>query len=215
MDLIDEIKEDLRSEQMRRVWKDYGKIIMAAIAILVLGTAVTSGYKQYSQYRASNDAMLFDQAIDLADAKKRDEALKQLAQIADDASSGYKTLALFSEASIKYKSGDKSGAVAAYDKLSNTGGIDSMYRELATIDSVSIQMDMENANLDGLSKRLQPLTETGRPWRFSALELQGLIAMQQGDKEKAKNIFARIAADMNAPTTMKMRVQRVSTVLSY
>ncbi|TAH33068.1 MAG: tetratricopeptide repeat protein [Alphaproteobacteria bacterium] len=215
MDLIDEIKEDLRSEQMRQVWKNYGKLIMAAIAVLVLGTALTSGYKQYSQYRASNDAALFDQAVDLADAKKKDEALKQLAQIADDASSGYKTLALFTQASIKFKDGDKKGAIEAYDQLANAGGIDPMYRELATIDSVSIQMDMEGANLDGLSKRLEPLTATGRPWRFSALELQGLIAMQKGDKEKAKNIFDRIAKDENSPVSMRMRVQRVATVLSY
>ncbi len=215
MDILDEIKQDMRSEQAQKFWNVYGKLIIAAAVALVLVTAVGSGYKQYQQYRSAQDAQVFSQAIDLADAQNRDEALQKLAAISGSAGKGYQTLAIFSEASIKYKAGDKKGAADAYIQLALNTGIDLLYRDLALIYGTSIAMDLEKPDLQTLDKDLQPLTDAGRPWRFSALELQGLIAMQSGDKSKAKNIFDRIAADINAPLGLKTRATRVSSVLAY
>ncbi len=215
VDILDEIKEDLRNEKAQKFWNKYGRMIMVALALFVGGTALVSGYKQYAEYRATKDASEFSTAIDLIDGQSRDEALKKLSQMGSEASAGYKTLALFSKANVLYKAGDKVAAAAAYDDLSKTSGVDALYRELATVYSVSIQMDLDKPDYTAMDKRLEPLTQTGHPWRFSALELQGLIAMQQGDSKKAKEIFNRIVADLNAPSTIKMRAQRVSSVLSY
>lgn len=215
MDLLDEIQEDLRSEQFRKFWQRYSKLLIGAVVLLIAVTALTSGYKQYRQYQSAKDAAAYNAAMDLAEAQKRDEAIQQFAAIAGDAGPGYKTLALFSEASLKFKSGDKAGAVAAYDKLADARGLDSLYRELAVICSVSIQLDQPNPNYAALEKRLDALTGTGKPWRHSALELQGLIAMQNNEKDKAKSIFDRLVADKATPEAMKARADRVASVLSY
>lgn len=215
MDLLDEIKEDLRNEQAKRFWKNYGRYIIAAVVALVLGTGLTSGYKQYAAHQAAMDAGEFSTAMQLANEKKADEAVKKLSDLALDGTSGYKTLALFSKANLALKAGKADEAAAAYDQVADNADIDPLYRGLATIYSTIIRMDLPNADLAALDAKLQPLTLAGKPWRFSALELQGLIAMQQGNKEKAKNIFDRIAADAEAPGTMKQRVQRQSEVLSF
>jgi len=215
MDLLDEIKEDLRNEQAKKFWQNYGRYVIAAVVALVLGTGITSGYKQYSQQQAAKDAGEFSTAMQLANDKKRDEALQKLSSLALDGTSGYKTLALFSTANLALKEGKPADAASAYDQVANNESIDPLYRGLATIYGTIIRMDLPDADLAGLDAKLQPLTAAGKPWRFSALELQGLIAMQQGNKEKAKNIFDRIAADAEAPQVMKARVQRQSEVLSY
>lgn len=213
MDILDEIKEDLRTEKARQFWTNYGKQIFAAIGVLVLGTGLWSGLQQYNHHRALGDSEKFSAAVQMAEDQNRNEALAELTKIAAVAGPGYKTLALFSEASLQQKAGDTKAAIASYDTLANNAGLDPLYRELAIVYSASLQLDMSATDFDALFDRLQPLTATGKSWRYSALELQGLARWQQGKTSDAKEIFGRLAADPQAPDALKVRAERWASQL--
>jgi hypothetical protein len=215
MDILDEIKEDLRSEQAKKFWHNHGRHILAAVAILVLGTGLWSGLQQYNQHRAAIDSEKFSAAVQLADDQKRDQALAELAKISNEAGAGYKTLALFSEANLQIKAGDNKAAAATFDRLADNRAIDPMYRELATIYSANLQLDFPQPEFDKIFDRLQPLTATGGAWRYSALELQGLVRAQQGKKDEAAAIFARLQADAQTPSGIKARAERWASQLLF
>ncbi len=215
MDLLDEVKEDLQQEQIKKFWAQYGRYFIGFIALLVVGTAVNAGYNQYRISQSTRDATAYHAALDLAESKDRKMALEKLAALSDSGGAGYKTLALFSEASLMQRQGDGKGAMAAFDRLSKNTSIDPLYRELATILRATIALDEKDADFAAISASLEPLTGAGKPWRFSALELQAAAAMEQGDKKKAAEIFQRIASDVNTPSDMRQRADRFATVLSF
>src|ERR1700744_1659539 len=91
--LLREVDEELRREQMQRIWQRYNGLILGAATLIVLGVA---GY-QYLETRriASEEAggAKFSAAETLSDDKKKDEAEKAFAAIADSGPAGYAALA--------------------------------------------------------------------------------------------------------------------------
>jgi hypothetical protein len=51
------------------------------------------------------------------------------------------------------------------------------------------------------------------PWRHSARELAGLIALKAGDTPKARDLFKKIADDLGAPQGMRARAAQLLAVL--
>ena len=56
---------------------------------------------------------------------------------------------------------------------------------------------------------MQPLTADSSPWRFTALELTGLLAHRANDDTKAKTIFAKLADDREAPQGVRARAAEI------
>jgi hypothetical protein len=214
-DILDEVQEDLRHEQMHRLWQRYSKyIVMVALAIVLIAGG-NAAYKGYQNQRHMADATEYTAAMDLADGQQRKEALDQLAKLDGQASSGYKTLSLFSEAGLKVKQNDLPGAIASYDKLASDSSLDSSYRELATVISASIKLDIPGTDLNSLSAQLDPLTKAGHPWRGSAKEVQALIAYKLNDKDKAQKLAQSLAIDGTTPPAMRERAKNMQTVFAY
>jgi len=56
-----------------------------------------------------------------------------------------------------------------------------------------------------LQKRLQPLLADNAPWRYSAMEDEGFLALRAGDKAKAKQVFTELAQDAGVPPGIAAR----------
>ena len=64
-----------------------------------------------------------------------------------------------------------------------------------------------------MTKRLQPLTEPGNPWRYSALEITAVLAHRSGDKAKAQEILTGLADDLDAPQALRQRATEMLAAL--
>jgi hypothetical protein len=120
---------------------------------------------------------------------------------------GYGILARFRMANLKNRAGDDSGAVAIYDAIAGDSGIPATFRDLATILAATHTLD--KADPAALTAKLQPLTADSSPWRFTALELTGLLAQRANDNAKAKTIFAKLADDRDAPQGVRARAAEI------
>ena len=58
-DIFDEINEDLKRDQMQLVWARYGKIVMAAVAAIVLLVALRQGYAAWQTSQAEVSASAY------------------------------------------------------------------------------------------------------------------------------------------------------------
>ena len=94
-DIFREVDEDLRHEQLKRLWDRFGPYVIG-VAILIV--VVVAGYKLWEYWQARQAAATGDRfvaALNLADEGKHDEAIAALAAIGSDGSGGYPILAAY------------------------------------------------------------------------------------------------------------------------
>jgi hypothetical protein len=61
--------------------------------------------------------------------------------------------------------------------------------------------------------RLKPLTETGNPWRPTALEVTAAAQLKAGDRAAALDIYKKLADDPAAPEGVRGRAAEMAAAL--
>ena len=212
-DIFREIDEELRQERFEKLWKAYGKYVIAAAVALLLGVA---GYQAWDRYRTSqsqSEGAQFSAAVALTDEGRAQDAAALFAALADNAGDGYAKLARFYQAALRAKAGDGAGAIALYDALAADDGLDRALRDAATLFAVMHGLDRAGADSKALSARLQPLIEGGGPFRYSATELAALLALKTGDKAKARGHLKRLVDEVDAPRNLRARAAQILAVI--
>jgi len=204
-DIFREIDEELRQDRAAKLWKQYGKFVLAFAVLIVLAVA---GYQGWQQYRASQrlaDSARYGAALELVREGKHKEARDLFAAIAREASTGYAGLACLQEAGMQVRLGDLAGAAAAYEAISADTRIEDPLRRLALLQSVQLRVDDASADPRVLIGRLAPLAEGRGAWRSSALELMAILALRAGDQAAARGHLQRLADDLEAPEGLRAR----------
>lgn len=210
-DIFREVDEDLRRDRLERLWKRYGSWIIGAAIILVAATAAVTLWRDYQHKQRQQAGVEYASALSLAHAGKTQEAIEALSRLGTGASDGHGLLARFEIAALKAQSGDKPGAIAAYQAIADDGTVGPTYRELATV----------LAALDGISEgepapiiaKLQPIATGNGPWHASALEITALAQLKGGDKAAALETYKRLADDLNAPSVLRARAAEMVQAL--
>ncbi|MCB2100209.1 MAG: tetratricopeptide repeat protein [Rhodobacterales bacterium] len=200
--LFREIDEELRQEHYAKLWGKYGNVIIGAAVALVLGVAGYQGWHHYDVTTRQEQGSRFAQALEEA-SKDPAKGAQEFAALAKDGTAGYALLAKLQEAGLKARSGDPNGAVALYDAVIADGGIDKVYRDLALLQRVMVQMD--GGDPAALLAELAPLTDAGSAWRHSARELSAVLALKTGDTAKAVDLLRGLAEDSATPPDMRER----------
>ena len=211
--LFQEIDDDLRQDQATKLWRAYGKHVIAATVLLVVAVAGFQGWKAYDFSTREADGKRFSKAQAMVQTGQREAALQAFADIAADGRAGYALLARFQQARLLARASDAAGAAAAYRALSGDGGIDSLYQNLAVILGGFQELNVAGADLAALANRLEPLMAETKPWRFSAREIKGLLAHKSGDAAAARKLFQGLATDPRAPQGVRVRAQEMLSIL--
>ncbi len=198
-----EIQEELREESLRKLWKNYGAAIIAAVLFLVLSVAGYQGWIHYDTWSRAEDGKRFAAVESLARDGKLDEALQAFADLSRDGRAGYALLARFREAALLSGAGRLDEAAEAYDRIAAEEGTDTLYRNLATVLSVLHAMDSGDGTQ--LMARLAPIAKAGNPWRHSARELSAVLALSAGDTGTASEILSDLKQDVETPSGIRAR----------
>ncbi len=211
--LFREIDEDIRHEKYAELWKKYGAYIITVAVLMVSGVAGYQGWRAYdgNTREAASDKLIAAQQLIPIDPGTAEQTLLG---IADDGPKGYAMLARFQSAAVIGQRGDRDLAAAAYWELSEQD-IDPMYKDLAILLGTQqiLAKTTAPANPDELMERLEPLAAPDNAWRFSARELQGVIAWQTGDMERARELFTGLAGDPRAPSGLRARANELMAVI--
>lgn len=210
-DIFEEVDEEVRRERLTKLWRQYGKYFIAALVLVVGGTAATVGWREYRAMSQRQFSDQFAAATVLAREGKTVEAVEALGRLSGDASAGYAMLARFREAAVRAGAGDGAAAIAIYEALAADGGLDRIYRDLATLLAVMHQVDTGEA--DALSRRLESLAADDSPWRHTARELLAALALKAGDRTRARKEFTRLADDLEAPRGARARAAEMLRAL--
>ena len=206
-----EVDEELRQDQMARLWKRYGNVVIALALLIVLGVAGYRGWQWYAARQAAEGGERYEAALRQADEGKEADAIAGLEALAREGSGSYPLLARFAAAGLQAKTGNRDAAVAAYDALSNEAG-DAALRDLARVEAARLLVD--TAERSDIARRLAPVLAENSAWRNAARELIGLSALRTGDATGAADLFRQIATDATASQEIRQRAELMLAVLA-
>lgn len=203
--LLREVQEELRREQMQKIWQRYNGLILGAAALIVLAVA---GYKFLETRRitaAEKGGADFTAAESLSDQKKKDDAAKAFQAIAESGPAGYAALAKLQLAGAQVKDGKTADAVATYDSLAKQPGADDLLKNFAQLQAASLRM--ADADYQEIQNRLTPLIGETAPYDKSARELLGIAAFKAKKFDEARKYLEPLLLDPNASDALQERVK--------
>jgi hypothetical protein len=209
-DIFDEVAEDLRAERARRLWARYGRLVLAALFVVLAGVGGHQGWRWYEAREAERAGTAFMAAHRAAEAEGAD--LKAMAQRFEEASrgapAGYRDLARLRAAALKAETGELPEALRLYDAIAADSSADPLYRDLASL--LWVIRSLDQGDLAMLAARITPLTRPDSAWNASAREVAALIALRAGRRDEARQAFQALAADVTAPRGVRERAQRLA-----
>lgn len=210
-DIFREIDEELRRDNLLKLWSRYGRYVIAAagVALVIAGGIVA--WRNHLQAEREAQSLAYASAFALVSGGKNADAAKVFGEIAREGG-GYAVLAPFEEAAVLAKSGDEKGAVAVYERLAREPGVDRVFRDLATL--LAVMHELPAKDPKSSIARLAPLTAAANPWRPTALELTAVAEIDAGDKTRALAVYKQLAADPATPGALRARAAQMAAALS-
>jgi hypothetical protein len=210
-DIFTEVDEDLRRDRAERLWKAYGKYLMAAALVVVLATAGWTWWSDHQRKQAAAEGERFFAAASRLASADPQQAIGAFDALGREGKSGFRIVALMHEAGLKARNGDAPGALAIYRSVANDAAADPDLRDAAALLGALVSVEtLPPAEIDGMLARL---TTSTSPWRFSALEVSAVAALRGGNPVRAKELYARIADDVAAPGSSRTRAAEMIQAL--
>jgi hypothetical protein len=203
-DIFDEVDEEVRREQIKKLWDRYGNLVVALAVLIVAGVAGWRGYEYWQNKKAAELGAQFTAAALLAEQGKHDEAEKAFAKVAAEGSSGYRVLARLREAA-ELAERDPKAAVAAYDDIAATSATGQPLKDFAAVRAAMLLLD--SAPLAEINRRLEPIAVAGAPFRHSARELLAFASWKAGDTAATLKWAKLMREDQETPQGMRQRVE--------
>ena len=210
-DIFDEVKEELRAEQARKLWVRYGSVVAGVALLAVVGIGGWQGWRWYQGQESAKTALVFMETHRAAEAQGADlkAAGERFAAIAQSAPEGYRILARLRAAALKAETGEREAALGLWNEVASDSRAPQIYRDLASLMWALHGLDTQDPA--ALDSRLAPLV--GGAWGASARELQALVAIRRGDTATAKKNLEALAADVTAPAGVRERAGRIAATL--
>jgi hypothetical protein len=203
-DIFQEVDEEVRREQLKKLWERYGHYAVAAAILLVAAVAAWRGYEWWEAKKAAESGAAFEAATTLAEAGKRSEAEAAFAKVAADGTAGYRHLARLREAAELAQT-DSKAAIAAYDKIAADGAVGPVLQDLAALRAGGLLIDA--GSLAEAQRKLEPLAAAERASRYTARELLVLAAWRAGDSAAVKRWSDMVLTDAQTPAGTRSRVE--------
>jgi len=208
-DIFHEVDEEVRREQLKKLWDRYGNYVAAAAVLLVLAVAAWRAYMWWEAKKAAETGAAFEAAITLAESGKRSEAEAAFADIAGHGTSGYRHLARMREAAELAQT-DPKAAIAAYDQIAADGSVGPVLQDLASLRAAALLID--TGSYQEAQRRLEPLAANDRTFRHTAREFLVLASWRAGNATGAKRWFDLIMTDAQTPAATRSRVEMLMAV---
>lgn len=192
-ELIREIEEDMRRERFAHLWHRFGRLMVGLSVAVVLVTIVAVVLQNRKENAAMEQTALFIRGIDRMNVEDFKGAIAVFNEFASDSSSSFYGLAMLQKA-------------RAQEALDNEKGAAQTYRELADSKGVFSHLSALLAS----SQNGQPVEpDRSSPFYYTQLEWKGWQLLEQGKKPEAVAVFMQIRADLNAPMSMRVRMNEV------
>jgi hypothetical protein len=209
-ELFDEVDEEVRREQLKKLWDKYSIYIVALALLIVAGVGGWRGYQYLEAKKAAEAGNAFNKAIELAEQNKHTEAETAFADLAAKGTYGYRLLSRFRLAAEVQKR-DPKAAVQMFDELAADRSIGAEQQELARVRSGGLLVD--SASYADMKQRLEADTAPNATFRHVARELLALSALRANDSTAARKWLEMISSDTETSPSVRSRADALQALL--
>jgi hypothetical protein len=209
-ELFDEVDEEVRRDQLKKLWDQYSIYIIALAILIIAGVGGWRGYQYLEAKKAAEAGAAFDKAAELADQNKHTEAEAAFADLAAKAPYGYRVLSRLRIAA-EVAARDKPAAAKMFDDIAADTSVGASEREVARIRAA--QLLLETTTYPNMLQRLEPATAKDATFRHTARELLALSAWRANDATATRQWLDMIANDENTPPGLRSRAEALQALL--
>jgi hypothetical protein len=209
-ELFNEIDEDVRRDQLKKLWERYSIYIVAGALLIIAAVGGWRGYQYLEGKKAAEAGAAFDKAVELSEQNKHAEAEAAFTELAAKAPSGYRVLARLRAAAEAAKR-DPQAAAKLYDDIAADRSVGAPEQDLAKIRAAGLLL--ETTSYPNMLQRLEPATAPGATYRHTARELLALSAWRANDSAAARQWLDMIANDGETPPSLRSRAEALQALL--
>jgi hypothetical protein len=209
-ELFDEVDEEVRREQLKKLWDKYSIYFIALMVLIVAAVAGWRGYQYLEAKKAAEAGAGFEKAVELSEQDKHAEAETAFIELAAKAPSGYRTLARL-RAAAELGARDPKAAAKMYDDLAADRSVGGEWQDLAKIRAAGLLLD--SASYADMQQRLEPSATPKSTFRHSAREMLALSAWRNNDITAARKWLDAIAEDGETPPGLRSRAEALQALL--
>jgi len=209
-ELFDEVDEDVRRDQLKKLWEQYSIYIVAGALLIIAAVGGWRGYQYLEAKKAAEAGVAFDRAVELSEQNKHNEAEAAFTDLAAKAPSGYRMLARL-RAAAEVATRDSKAAAKLYDDIAADRSVGAAEQDLAKVRAAGLLL--ETASYPSMLARLEPATAPGATFRHTARELLALSAWRANDTAAARQWLDMIASDGETPPSLRSRAEALQALL--
>ena len=205
-DIFNEIDEELRQDKVARLWKAYGKYLIALAIFIILAIA---GYRfiEHTQEKNKEQASeLYELASEAGRSGDKNAAIELFSDDRFDETIGYAIISKLKKAALAKSNNDLEGMAIVLKEIITNEEIPLYLRDLARLKLFASDNDNNISQLDAL------IAGDGA-WKFLALELKGGIELEGGNLKKARSIFEELTNGANTPNNLRRRTSEILKAL--
>ena len=209
-ELFDEVDEEVRRDQLKKLWDQYSIYIIAGAFLIIAGVGGWRGYQYLEAQKAAEAGAAFDKAVELSEQNKHAEAEAAFNDLAAKAPWGYRMLARM-RAAAEVATRDPQAAAKMYDDIAADRSIGAEQQDLAKVRAVGLLL--EKSTYPNMLARLEASAAPGATFRHTARELLALSAWRANDAAAARKWLDLIAADGETPPSLRSRAEALQAML--
>jgi hypothetical protein len=209
-ELFDEVDEDVRRDQLKKLWEQYSIYIVAAAILIIASVGGWRGYQYLEAKKAAEAGAAFDKAVELSEANKHAEAETAFADLAAKAPFGYRVLARL-RAATEAANRDPQAAAKMFDEIAADRSVGAAEQDLARIRAA--QLLLESTSYPNMKQRLEASAAPGATFRHTARELLALSAWRANDTTATRQWLDMVANDGETPPSLRSRAEALQALL--
>ncbi|TMJ80236.1 MAG: tetratricopeptide repeat protein [Alphaproteobacteria bacterium] len=209
-ELFDEVDEEVRRDQLKKLWDQYSIYIIAGAFLIIAGVGGWRGYQYLEAQKAAEAGAAFDKAVELSEQNKHAEAEAAFNDLAAKAPWGYRMLARM-RAAAEVATRDPQAAAKMYDDIAADRSIGAEQQDLAKVRAAGLLL--EKSTYPNMLARLEASAAPGATFRHTARELLALSAWRANDAAAARKWLDLIAGDGETPPSLRSRAEALQAML--
>jgi len=208
-DIFDEVSEELKQDQLKKIWQDYSKYIIS-VSIILFASGL--GYFFYDKWKIEKlevSSSQFFSGLEKLEEKNFQSSLDYFTKGINQDNLGYKTLSLFGIAEANFKIGKIDKMILNYKDIYENPNIDIYYRDLSRLLSV---MKDKKSSFEKQKQILEPILNSPSKLQLLAAELEILLLIRFDKVDEAKLSLTKLLKRSDISFEQKNRLDLINKV---
>lgn len=207
---IQEVDEDVKNDNLKVIWNRYGLFI---IAFVVLAVSAAISFDRIKAWKTAQNQKTTESYMAAAQLQENSEdTIEALQNITKTTQGIFGDFARLQIANVLFNEDKIDDALATLQALIDDKEVNSEVKHIALIKYATYKVD--DMSQDEFKELLKPLLDVENSWTPLANDLVAMSAIQHGDIETAKTIYAEMLKIKDLPENFRSKIQDILSSLS-